>query len=245
MKIRGLVDAGGSGGVGARSGWRLVFHLAAWRRAGAPVVVGKKRCELAVTESELDALMKRVLAYTVVDFEIRGALRGPTLRIRKLQIAPDDPALRAVAVELQKPVVATHPVLGRLEYEREYGWYAGQAEWLGRPIEIHLGAEDPARADAVIARASRTFAQAAAWDARIRRSVTDKLLPLKNEAWLEEGEAPCGEDEFLARIALQSIEFGQTGRITFWHTDGGLFGDHYIEVRADERDGIQEVVLAG
>ncbi|TLY49526.1 MAG: DUF2262 domain-containing protein, partial [Gammaproteobacteria bacterium] len=66
-----------------------------------------------------------------------------------------------------------------------------------------------------------------------------------NGTWLEEDETDYTEEGLLERITPQSIHFGESGRITFWHAGGDLFGNHDIEVRADEERGVTEVGLAG
>ncbi len=71
------------------------------------------------------------------------------------------------------------------------------------------------------------------------------LLPLKNDAWLQEHEVEYSETRFLDCVTLRSIDFDESGRITFWHGDGALFGGHDIEVRATEECGVTEAGLSG
>jgi hypothetical protein len=71
------------------------------------------------------------------------------------------------------------------------------------------------------------------------------LLPLKNDTWLQKGESPLTEADFLKRMRLQSIWFGEDGSFEFWHNDGDLFWGHSIEVRGNLKDGLTEADIPG
>lgn len=244
-RLRGLINAAGAGGANINDQWRFVFHLAAWREADAPAIAGGRRCEMFVDRSELDALMKRAKAYDIVEFETDSPPSERVTRVKKLfAIGLSDPDLSAIAAELRKPIVTSHPKLGRLEYERRYAWYSGHAKWQGREIEVTLASADPATPDRVFELATRMFESQAEWSRRVLQHISQRLLPLKNDAWLQERETVYDETRFLKRIALRSISFEESGHITFWYSDGQLFGGHDIEVRANEH-GVTEAGLAG
>ena len=243
--IRGLVDAGGCAGVSTKNEWRFVFNLAAWREFDV-LTIGNRRCELPVEKSEVHELMARVRAYDIVDLEIDPSVTGRVTKVTRLLAAGlNDPELENIASALRKPITATHPLLGLLEYQREYGRYVGRVQWQGRQIDIALFTSDPTSTEPVFQRATRVFTAQRDWSERLRHCIADKLLPLKNGTWLEEDETAYTEGGLLERITLQSIHFGESGRITFWHADDDLFAGHDIEVRADEERGVTEVGLAG
>ena len=245
-RLRGLIDASGAAGACINNQWRFVFHLAAWRDVSAPPTTGHRRCEMLVDESELDALMTEARAYEIVEFETDSP---PTERVtqvkRLLATGLSDPDLSAIAAELRKPIIASHPTLGRLEYERRYGWYSGRGKWQGNEIEVTLAAPDPATPERVFQLATRVFEAQNEWSSRIRQHISEKLLPLKNDAWLQEHETEFSETRFLEHVTLRSINFDERRHITFWHSDGDLFGGHEIEVRANEERGVMEAGLAG
>ena len=89
------------------------------------------------------------------------------------------------------------------------------------------------------------LAAQARWDGLIREALAHYLIPLKNQSWLQWWEFKLTEQRLMRRIALRTIQFDETGRITFWFSDGGLFLGHDIEVRAYEERGVSEVCLAG
>ncbi|WP_291869370.1 DUF2262 domain-containing protein [Maribacter sp.] len=62
----------------------------------------------------------------------------------------------------------------------------------------------------------------------INIEITKKLLPLKNENWLEENETKISEIEFVKRIRLASILFLEDGSSELIFNDGNLFWEHQI-----------------
>ena len=138
--IIGLVDAGGSGGgsIGQTDQWDLVFHLAGWRHPGSPVVVGSRRCLLPVAKADLYSLMERV-GRTPSSRPRSTTTQPPCRRIFVASSAPArDPELEELSSQLQKPIMLQDATLGRLEYDRKYGCFAGQAQWCGQPVNVSL-----------------------------------------------------------------------------------------------------------
>ena len=62
-----------------------------------------------------------------------------------------------------------------------------------------------------------------------------KLLEVKNDSWLEDGEVAITADEFIQRMKLESITVDEDGKFNFWFEDGDLFFGHSIEVRGDAK----------
>jgi hypothetical protein len=89
------------------------------------------------------------------------------------------------------------------------------------------------------------WANQSRWKRELDTLVTNRLLPLKNDTWLEEGESPLTEDEFLSRMILESISVYNDGRFEFWHNDGDLFWGHAIQVRGNTRDGLTGADICG
>lgn len=72
-----------------------------------------------------------------------------------------------------------------------------------------------------------------------------KLLDLKNETWLEEGEEPLSQDKFRNTIALCSIIAFGDGSFTLYFDDNDIFWGHSIAVEIDENLVLQDAELAG
>jgi hypothetical protein len=242
----GLVDASGSGGLrnGPSGPWLLVFDLVAWRDSQGKFIRQDLRCELPVTEDDLHALTDAIKAYSVVELEAASISDGVAQLQRIVSTTATDVELESIARELQKPVELLSP-FGRLRYEREFGWYAGNATWCGKEIEITLSCADPAHAGAVLQVASKLFSAQPEWNRRVEAHAVQELLALKNEAWLSEDEEPVNEEDFTSRMTLTSISVAETGGFSFWHDDGDLFWGHSIQISGDVVKGPTDADIPG
>ncbi len=129
--IIGLIDSTGSGGASAGGKeWFLVFHFAAWRHPGSEVVIKERRCELPVTEDQLDELTDDLEAYCVVEAEIdRVSEDGVTFLRRIVSASAADSELEALSIKLQDPASAqtiSSPPFPLLTWSK-YKWWEGQA----------------------------------------------------------------------------------------------------------------------
>ncbi len=246
--IIGLVDAGGSAGVsdGQSGQWNLTFHLVGWRYPGSEIVIGHRRCKLPVSKDDLRSLMDLVGPYTVVEAEIDDRLEaGVTTLHRVVNVGAKDLELEQLARQLQQPIVLHDATLGRLEYNRRFGLFEGRAEWCGQDVKISLSctrSEDPT---AVLDVATRLFKEQARWDGRVREYAVEKLLPLKNDSWLDEDEKEISAADFLSKMSLESISLDEEGDLTFWHNDGNLFCGHAIQISGNLTDGLKNAGIPG
>jgi hypothetical protein len=242
----GLVDASGSAGacIGKSDAWRLAFHLAAWHQPGAAVVRDKLRCELPIAKDELNALMRTVKAYSILDLEATSTANGVTNLHRIAPAVASDPELESIAKDLQTPVELLSP-FGCLVYDRRFGWYAGRTAWCAKEIEINLSCADPANTGGVLQIASTLFSSQREWSQRIQAYAVQKLLPLKNDAWLSEGEKQISAEDFTSRMRLTSLSIEETGTFWFWHNDGDLFWGHSIQIGGDIVNGLTDADISG
>lgn len=244
----GLVGASGSGGssVGQSNEWALTFRLAAWRYTGAEVETGEQYCSLPVAYSDLSDWMARVKPYAVVEIEIEDDSSERVVKVsRILRTDATDPELRRIAAELQTPIVIPHPVFGKMEYQRAFGWYVGRAEWNGKNIDVSLSCSNADDPIGVLDAASRLFREQEEWVRRVNDYAVEQLLPLKNDSWLDEGEAELTKEQFLAKMKLESISVEEAGSFTFWHDDGDLFFGHSIQISGDFENGLTDADTPG
>ncbi len=87
--------------------------------------------------------------------------------------------------------------------------------------------------------------QIADWRERATSLAVSKLLPLKNDVWIDEDNLPLSADEFRDSIRLTSIHLYHDGLITCYFDDGDLFWGHVIVVSGNTAGGPQEAEIAG
>lgn len=101
-ELRGLVDAGGPGGVseGATDTWSLVIDLVAWR-TGSAVTKGKLRCEMPVSKPALKKLMDEVKPYSIVEARVKGLMTNGAALLESVEIfTGEDPELSRIRDDL-------------------------------------------------------------------------------------------------------------------------------------------------
>jgi hypothetical protein len=205
-----------------------------------------RRCAFPVSKDDLRSLMNLVGPYSIIEAEIDEGSTAAVTTLRRVLIAnARDPELEQLAHELQKPIVLHDATLGRLEYDRKYGWYAGRVVWCEQAVEVSLSCTRPDDTTAVLAAATRLFTEQEQWHRRIQAYTVEQLLPLKNDSWLDADEAEMSADEFLSKMRLESISVDESGDFTFWHDDGNLFWGHAIQISGDFTEGLTQADNAG
>lgn len=79
----------------------------------------------------------------------------------------------------------------------------------------------------------------------INSAITKKLLPLKNENWIEENEKKISEKEFIKRIKLTSILIFDDTSLELEYDDGDIFYAHQIIVDLNKENEITNVDIHG
>lgn len=126
------------------------------------------------------------------------------------------------------------PILGSLKYDPSIRSYAGTYAGTKPAISIQLSVDtngDPAKA---ISRATAVLASFESFTRQACDYAVERLLKLKNDSWLDEGEEELTPAEFKERMELEALHVDPDGSVTFYHRDGDLFWGHYIEIRMDE-----------
>lgn len=147
----------------------------------------------------------------------------------------------AVAV----PPVADHPYFGRVGYHVVLESWRCTIDVDGRAVEVSFDGDasgDPARALAI---AQEVFGDLAAWRERTESFAVEKLLPMKNEGWLLEDEAPVTAEAFRGCMSLPKLHVDRRGHLTFEYEVGELFWEHAIHVYGTLEGGPDDAAPVG
>ncbi len=236
--ILGIVHARGAGGGNTppERRWRLKFTLQPWRVRGGPLRQSPIELHRDVEQAELSRLLETIRPYDVVEVIARGTVAAAEL-LRIPVAVPEDVELSRAASALQEPLSIEDPEFGRLTFDRRHDWFACRADWCGRPITLTLEAGNDERLHASLTTARALWRDQSVWAARIEEFAVQRLLAIKNEAWLEPGEVPISAQTFRACIVLESVSAAPDGRFEFWYEDGDLFWGHAILVSGTLADG--------
>lgn len=248
VRVRGIVK-GGAGFAQSRRPdgewdlWRVGVSLRPWRLEGGPIetsTIGLRR------HTRLPFWLWQLLFPKNTTVELLAELDDDIAKGGRLiaWLGPRrDPALRNAHREWFGKRTLEHPAFGRFTFDERLDWFEIRADWLGREVSISIGTGSDGHADAEPA--ARLFAKAADWDRRARDLAADDLLAVHNEHWLDDDAQPLSREEFMARMALESIGFNPGPYIQFYFEDGGLFAGHTIIVTFDEEEGEAWAEFAG
>jgi len=163
-----------------------------------------------------------------------------------------DPRLEAIREEVSKPVVL-EDVLGVFTLEREYSWFSGEIDWLGKTCGVSLDTdeEDGDTADHALDTLHRLCEKQQDWDERFRRYAASELTDLANE-WLEEREEEEGlpasvtEKELAEKLTISELTVFADGSMTLYYLDEDeIFCDHSIVIDTDSKGEFLSADLAG
>src|SRR5262249_25964407 len=119
----------------------------------------------------------------------------------------------------------------------------------GRLVQNHRRyrerAEEPTDVPAALQTAHALWQASHRWNARIRDYAAQKLLPLKNDVWLDDEEDELTADQFQEKMTLKGITVYPDGAFEFWHDDGDLFWGHSILVSGNLTEGPTDANIPG
>lgn len=249
--IVGAVNAIGVGGgkIGQERMWTIRIELLAWKPDGGALQQSVLSVRQRVSHKEMVKLNEQVDAESVYRMLVKIAhenpFGSPQALLVELQGPADDPEVMNALRDYEKPVTISDARFGTLTLDKGLGWFQGGAEWCGHRVNFAASAETPQEAAPAIETAHRLWEHTQEWHDRVTRYAADELVSLKNESWLREDEQAASAEEFIRRMAIQSITVYPDGDFEFWFKDGELFWGHSILVSGTLTEGLQSADIAG
>jgi hypothetical protein len=249
LTVIGLVDAKGGGAHKSRGktlwSFRVVFE--AWRIAGQELRNTKLELRTEFDDAGLASVRGQFAAYSVVVVRVQfdSASSQAARLVEILSTHDSDAELNARAVQLQQPVTTTHPRLGTLLLDRRLGWWNGEAEWNGAKVQVTADSDENGVLTGAFSTADALWNDPTAWEERVIAFAVEKLLPLKNDSWLDEDEEELTAGEFRDLMTLESIIVRTDGGFTFYFNDGDLFWGHTIQIRGNLTAGPTKADIPG
>ena len=251
--INGLVSSSGAWSTNPRSlldYWSFGFSVDAWTDDEGTLHGEEMTIRRVVDADELQRIEGLIKAGSIIsivlhigrleDFDChQGAL------VEVLEAGVDDEALQRFASDLATPVTVDSKTLGRFTLDRSVGWFEGKSRWGLRKIRLNLSPEDVSAPSGILTRAEELWAQRKTLVRQACEFAVATLLAVKNESWLNEGEEPMSEAQFMRKMKLESITVDEDGSFDFWFEDGDIFWGHSTEVRGDQERGFFDAGFHG
>ena len=248
VEITGLVGIGGvgAGKIGSDVLWSMTMKFDAWRIDSDLLRTDTLIVRRQVSDTDLEDLQKRITAESVVKIHARVSDDNPQALLEDvIQVGFPDIELENYLVELKKPITYKDEVFGLLTYDRQVNWYSVNVNWIDKSIKLNLSLESTDGLESALRIAHILYNDKIIWDNRVKDYAVHKLLPLKNESWLEEDETEVTEIQFKKRMSLESITVYPDGSFEFWHDDGDLFWGHSILISGDLEKGPADADIPG
>lgn len=137
------------------------------------------------------------------------------------------------------------PELGTLRYEEKYDWYEGKLKVKELDIAIQLSTDENNSVASAFKRATNLAGELKNYALLAQEFAAQRLLQLKNETWIDEGEDPLTTEQFQQWMTLESISIDSGGNVSFYHNDGDLFLGHCILVTMDSENNFIVAEIAG
>lgn len=241
--VLGLVDPGGPGGWPEEGGgWTFHFTFHNWKAPQGPLKAEPLSVLFTTSRERFAALWEVVHAYSILRVRARVAEQSvigtPQAQLVEL-LGPDDsdPELNRAAAKLREPVVHQDSDFGSFTLDRRANWYTAETEWGGTAVTLSLEPDGAGKLDAALDAARSLWKDQQAWAERISDYAVRELLPLKNDCWLEDGDAALTVGQFRDRMTLESVTVRPNGSFEFWHNDGDLFWGHWIQISGNLAEG--------
>lgn len=136
-----------------------------------------------------------------------------------------------------------HRVLGELAYDDDLSWWIGKVKWgTKKDVIVHVSAPLECK-DAVFDRVAERLKSVRERD--VKAYAATKLLDLKNENWLTDGEKPVTAAKFRAKLSPESFSVDEKGRVSVCFEDGDLFWGHVVLVELDTKLRPVDAEIAG
>ncbi len=121
-------------------------------------------------------------------------------------------------------------IIGTLTFNERYQWFETKYQAQGNAFEIYIDIDNRAATLEILPLVRAVLSRLATIDGAMREFAAAQLLELKNESWLDEGEAELTKTDFTTRMAIETISFNEDGEYEIWYGDGDLFWGHSITI---------------
>lgn len=155
------------------------------------------------------------------------------------------PNLEVIREERQQAVIYESETFGPCKLDRKYKWFRCEYTWMETVINLYFNTDQLEEMEELEKTALSLFNKEEDWDQRIKQKITEELLSIKNENWLEENENPLTPEEFQDKIRVEAINIHPESDFQFWYDDGDTFWGHSISIDGKLDGTLEEVGIHG
>jgi hypothetical protein len=178
---------------------------------------------------QIKELQGKILPDAIVSLKVRQK-EDTFLLVEIIENKNVNEELEDILKEQTRPIIYTDETLGEFILNKRFNIYTGRIKWNNKAIKLNIEKYTGKRLNEVFIVANELFKEQSMWDKKIKEFAAEKLLKLKNESWLEEGENKITAEQFVKKMELESIDVSLKNKFEFCFDDGELFWGHGITV---------------
>jgi hypothetical protein len=184
-------------------------------------------------------------AYSIQRFSVLLSIDNTRAVVEQALPCEIDKPLQEYVKRLREPIAVPSKEFGKLILNKESNVFEGKVNWNTRIIDIYLEKDQDGSVAGAIDAAEQVCRDQIALQRTAEDLAVKKLLPIKNQYWLEKHEKEVDPTSFKALIKVSSLTVSREGHFTLWCDDGGLFWGHLIEIVGNLKDGPTDAAISG
>ena len=239
-KIHGITISASGGKSQGEKKWTFVLIVSPWQAEGSEIKTSDLVVRSYVDDAQMQHLCERfrgdgtfvLLRGRLVE---KGVFDSPNaLLVGAIEAVPSPPELAKVALAIKQASTRREPILGLLRFDQFLKTWRGTLKVSGRIVSLSVKGGVDATIDAHFDLARKVLEELPKWTRIAAARAAKDYLDLYNSNWrLDVDEPRLDSEQFVARLAIESISVDSALAGSICFDDGGLFGGHAIHVELD------------
>ena len=129
----------------------------------------------------------------------------------------------------------TDEIIGLVRFNEQLQGYYGEYKTASLSFKVFIDTDSRKKTIQVLSFVHKVISDFKTFDESARNFAAEELLALKNDAWLDEGEAIVSKEDFISKMLIESITFEENKQFQICYNDGELFWGHSIIVDINKK----------
>lgn len=179
-------------------------------------------------------------------------MRNRYLLLEILESDVQNDKLDEIRKEYQKPVIIGDDKIGYFKLDRDYEWFTGEINWLGKACDVRMELDENKEdtADNSMQVLQKLVENLEELSIKYCRFAAEKLVDLANEWQSEYSEdvenvARITQEDFMNRMEISEINIQANGNMEITYLDDDMFFGHWIVVYANISGELKEANIEG
>ncbi|MDX8363030.1 DUF2262 domain-containing protein [Cytobacillus sp. IB215316] len=138
-----------------------------------------------------------------------------------------------------------HNTIGTFIFDKRHQWFVKNYQTPKYKLELVINTFNRKSAKRMLPIIHKILNKLDVINLNAREFASKKLLEVKNNDWLEDGEGFITKDDFISSMLIYTIIFNEKGDFELWYNDDSLFGGHDITIYINKKGKPKRAVISG